>query len=159
MMAPSASSQNRRWILSAGLGVWLLFAMAFFLPVSKNHNFVGWEAAWFYLYETANPIETWNHIKDRPVEALALTFSWTNFTMLAAPLVLWRWPRWCGALGVLLALGGAVPLWCFHPEMRRDELNAGFYCWVASIFLMALVSGQNWWRFRRAQRSQRLDAD
>lgn len=122
--------------------VWLLFVASFVMPVTSG--MVGWEAYWFYLRETLQPVSFWQEVQSHPESALILAFSPTNIAMLLAPVMLWRWPRWSGWLGVFLVLGGLVPCACFHDMVKTNELSIGYYCWVGSIFLMAGVCFWNW---------------
>lgn len=140
---------NRRFILGSAAAVWLLFAASFFMPVTGG--MVGWEAFWMYVGEQLNVPSFWQEIQRQPLMVLTCTFSWTNATMLFALIILWRWPRWSGLLGLLLILGGLVPCLCFHEMVVKNELSCGFYCWVGSIFLMAGVCFCNWlWHRRHA---------
>ena len=149
MARVSSIFPNRRFILGGAITVWLLFAASFLMPVTSG--LVGWEAFWFYLSKTLEPVEFWQHAQGEPLSALVVTFSPTNIAMLLAPVVLWLWPRWSGWLGLLLVLGGLVPCACFHEMVVQNELSCGFYCWVGSIFLMAGVCFWIWiWHRRKA---------
>lgn len=84
--------------------------------------------------------EYWRQIAREPMSVLISTFPSTNCAVFIAPLILWRWPRWAGWLGFALALGGLAPLFAFYESIVKNQLRAGFYCWVISIFLMAVFS-------------------
>lgn len=131
---------NRRFSLCAALLVWLLFVASFFMPVSENVDWVGWQAFVFYLAEMWELPEYWEKITRQPMALLISTFPSTNGTMFLAPLILFRWPRWSGALGFVLALGGLVTMIAFHREIAENQLRVGYYCWVTSICLMAVLS-------------------
>ena len=149
MARASDVSSNRRFILVSAIAAWLPFAASFLMPVVSE--LVGWEAFWFYLSKTLEPVDFWRHVQGEPLSALIVTFSPTNIAMLIAPVVLWLWPRWSGWLGLLLVLGGLVPCVCFHEMVANRELSYGYYCWVGSIFLMAGVCFWNWlWPRRNA---------
>ena len=135
-----ASISNRRFILFGALLVWLLFVASFFMPVTKDGSMVGWQAFWFYVAEMWDIPNYWRQVASEPIAALVPTFPATNFALFIAPLILWRWPRWAGWLGFALVLGGGVPLFWFYELIVKNELRVGFYCWVISIFLMAVLS-------------------
>ena len=131
---------NRRFILTSSLLVWLLFVASFFMPVAENIDWVGWQASLFYLAEMWEVPEYWQKIMRQPMALLISTFPSTNGAMFVAPLVLFRWPRWSGALGFALALGGLVTIICFFEMLADNQVRVGYYCWVTSICLMAVVS-------------------
>jgi hypothetical protein len=131
---------NRCVILAGALLVWLLFVASFLMPVAENIDWVGWQAFLFYLSSTWDLPEYWQEITRHPTALLASTFPSTNGAMFIAPLILFRWPRWSGALGFGLALGALAPIVCFFETMAENELRVGYYCWVTSIWLMAAVS-------------------
>lgn len=134
----SASIANRRSILFGALLVWLLFLASFLMPVTTG-GMVGWQAFGIYVGEMWDFRDYWRHVADEPLAALVSTFPATNFAVFIAPLILFRWPRWSGWLGLALALGGFVPLFGFYEAIVKNELRVGFYCWVISIFLMAII--------------------
>lgn len=131
---------NRRYILSGASLVWLLFVASFFMPVAQNIEWVGWQASLFYLSSIWDLPEYWQEITRKPISLLSSTFPSTNGAMFIAPVILFRWPRWSGALGFILALGGLAPIVGFFEMMAENELRVGYYCWVTSICLMAVVS-------------------
>ena len=144
---------NRRFILGGAVAVWLLFAASFLMPVTRSMDLPGWEAFGMYVGEQLNVPEYWQKIQRNPLTVFSSTFLGTNSLMLIAPILLWRWPRWAGWLGLFLALGGLVPVVSFHEMVLNNELRIGFYCWVGSIFLMAGVGFWNWrWCRRNASR-------
>jgi hypothetical protein len=69
-------------------------------------------------------------------------------------MALFRWPRWSGWLGGFLISGGLVPLFGFLEMVVRNELRIGFYCWVISILLMALLCLVDWARQRGMRRRE-----
>jgi len=136
----SATNTNRRFILFGALLVWLLFVASFFMPVMKDGDMVGWQAFWFYVAEMWNIPGYWRQVAGLPMAAFVSTFPATNGAVFIAPLILWRWPRWAGWLGFALILGGSVPVFGFYELIVKNELRVGFYAWVISIFLMAILS-------------------
>ena len=140
---------NRRLILGSAWAVWLLFAASFLMPVARDMSMLGWQAFWFYLSEQSKVLNFWQEIQNEPLNILTTTFAGTNGSMFIAPVMLWRWPRWSGWLGFLLAGGGLVPFVLYHPMIAQNELRIGFYCWVDSILLMGVVCFWNWLGHRR----------
>lgn len=141
---------NRRLILGSAWVAWLLFVASFLMPVARDMNMPGWRAFWFYLSEQLKVLNFLQEIQNEPLNILTTTFAGTNGSMFIAPVILWRWPRWSGWLGFLLAGGGLVPLVLYHQMIAEEELRIGFYCWVDSILLMA---GLSWWTFLAHRRS------
>ena len=131
---------NRRFILFGALLVWLLFAASFFMPVHNSVEMLGWEAFFFYFASMLDLPDYWQEITRKPMVLLITTFPSTNGAMFIAPLILSRWPRWSGVLGFALALGGFVTIVCFYQEVADNQLRVGYYCWVTSICLMAVLS-------------------
>ncbi len=149
MAVVSGIFSKRRFILGGAAAVWLLFAASFLMPVMQDANMLGWQAFWFYLSKTLDPVDFWRHVQTDPVDALVVTFTSTNGSMLLAPVLLWRGSRWSAWLGFFLVLGGLVPCVAFHEMVVKNELRCGFYCWVGSIFLMAGAGFWNWLWYRR----------
>ena len=131
---------NRRFNLSGAVLVWLLFVASFFMPVTTNADMVGWQAFFFYLSYMWDLPEYWEQITRAPASIFISTFPSTNGAMFIAPFILYRWPRWAGVLGFVLILGGLVPIIGFHQEVAENQLRVGYYCWIASICLMAALS-------------------
>lgn len=131
---------KRRFILFGALLVWLLFVASFFMPVTKDVSMVGWQAFGVYVGVMWDLPEYWRQIAREPMAVLISTFPSTNCAVFIAPLIPWRWPRWAGWLGFVLVLGGLAPLFGFYESIVKNQLLAGFYCWVISIFLMAALS-------------------
>jgi hypothetical protein len=131
---------QRRLILFGAVLVWLLFVASFFMPVSENVDWLGWKAFLFYLSYMWDVPEYWQEITRNPYALFISTFPSTNGAMFLAPFILFRWPRWSGALGVALIVGGLVPIVGFYRDMAENQLRVGYYCWVTSICLMAVVS-------------------
>src|ERR1051325_10263193 len=145
---------QRRLILLGAILVWLLFAASFLMPVIKGDDMAGWQAFWYYVRKMRNLPNYWRQTQQAPMAIFISTFSSTNGAVFIAPFVLFRWPRWAGGLGVFLAFGGLVPLLGFLEMVINDELRLGFYCWVISIFLMALLCLLDWMRQRRIRRCE-----
>jgi hypothetical protein len=101
---------------------------------------VGWQAFLAYIYEMWDLPEYWQQITRKPIALLSSTFPSTNGAVFIAPIILFRWPRWSGWLGFVLALGGLAPIVVFFEMMAENDLLVGYYCWVTSICLMAVLS-------------------
>ena len=140
MNRDSSNISNRRFILFGAFLVWLLFVASFFMPVAQNTDMVGWEAFLFYLSSMWDLPEYWQQITRNPIALLLSTFPSTNGAVFVAPLIFFRWPRWSGALGFVLVLGGLAPIICFFEMLADNQLLVGYYCWIASICLMAILS-------------------
>ena len=140
---------QRRLILFGAVLVWLLFVASFLMPVTKGIDMAGLQAFWHYVTEIWDLPDYWRKIQREPLAILVSTFPSTNGLVFIAPILLFRWPRWSGWLGGFLMLGGLVPLFIFFKEVIGNELRVGFYCWVSSIFLMALLCLLDWTRQRR----------
>ena len=110
------------------------------MPVADAIDVVGWGAFWHYVEEIWDLPNYWREIQRKPWIILFSTFPSTNGLMFIAPLILFRWPRWSGVMGFFLALGGLVPIICFYQEVAENQLRVGYYCWVTSICLMAVLS-------------------
>ena len=146
---------QRRLILFGAVLVWLLFLASFLMPVMKGaDDLIGWQAFWYYVEETWDWPDYWRQIQRDPSAILASTFPSTNGLVFIAPVVLFRWPRWSGWLGGFLAFGGLVPLFGFWKLVIENQLRVGFYCWVISIFLMALLCLLDWTQQRRIRRRE-----
>ena len=143
---------QRRFLLVGAALVWLLFAASFLMPVAKAIDVNGATAFWHYLSEMLDVLDYWRQVQREPRLILASAFPSTNGLMFIAPVILLRWPRWSGLAGVLLTLGGLAPLVLFFEMILNNELRVGFYCWVSSIFLMALLCLLDWTRQRRSRR-------
>jgi hypothetical protein len=140
---------QRRLILFGAVLVWLLFVASFLMPVAKSIDVTGGAAFWHYVTEIWDFPDYWREIQREPVAILASTFPSTNGLVFIAPVVLFRWPRWSGWLGGFLTFGGFAPLFIFFEEVIDNQLRVGFYCWVISIILMALLCLLDWTRQRR----------
>ena len=145
---------QRRLILFGAVLVWLLFVASFLMPVTTEMDLVGWQAFWIYVAEMWDVPEYWSQIQREPSAILTSTFPSTNGLVFIAPVVLFRWPRWSGWLGYFLTFGGLVPLFLFFEEVIDNQLRVGFYCWVISIFLMALLCLLDRTRQRRIRRRE-----
>ena len=145
---------QRRRILFGAVLVWLLFVASFLMPVTKGLDVMGVAAFWHYAAEVWDVPNYWRKIQQEPLAVLSSTFLSTNGLMLIAPVVLFRWPRWSGWLAGFLGAGGLVPLFGFFEMVIKSELRVGFYCWVMSIFLMALLCFLEWMRQRRVRRRE-----
>ena len=143
---------QRRFILFGAVLVWLLFVASFLMPVTKGIDGIGLQVFWYYVTEIFDVPGYWRKIQQQPSAILASTFPSTNVLVLIAPIVLFHWPWWSGWLGGFLAAGGIVPLFGFFEMIIRNDLRIGFYCWVISIFLMALFCLLAWMRQRRMRR-------
>ena len=142
---------QRRLILPGAVLVWLLFVASFLMPVTTGIDATGFAVFWQYASEIWDLPDYWRQIQREPSAILASTFPSTNALVFIAPVVLFRWPRWSGWLGGFLTFGGLVPLFLFFEMVIRNELRVGFYCWVISIFLMALLCLLDWTRQRRSR--------
>jgi hypothetical protein len=140
---------QRRLILFGAVLVWLLFVASFLMPVTKGIDMVGWAAFWHYVTEIWDLPGYWRQIQREPCAILISTFPSTNCLMFIAPIFLFCWPQWSGWLGGFLTVGGLVPLLVFLKMVIENQLRVGFYCWVSSIFLMALLCLLDWTRQRR----------
>ena len=140
---------QRRLILFGAVLVWLLFVASFLMPVTKGIDATGFAVFWHYVTEIWDVPDYWREIQRKPSAILASTFPSTNGLVFIAPVVLFRWPRWSGWLGGFLTFGGLVPLFIFFEEVIDNQLRVGFYCWVISILLMALLCLLDWMRQRR----------
>ncbi|HWN97134.1 MAG TPA: hypothetical protein VNT99_19040 [Methylomirabilota bacterium] len=145
---------QRRLILFGAVLVWLLFAASFLMPVIKGDDMAGWQAFWMYVTEIWDVPNYWRQIQREPSAILVSTFPSTNGLVFIAPVVLFRWPRWSGWLGGFLTFGGLVPVFGFFGMVIDNQLRVGFYCWVISIFLMALLCLLDWTRQRRIRRRE-----
>ena len=145
---------QRRLILFGAVMVWLLFVASFLMPV-KGGELIGWQAFWFYVTEICDLPDYWSQIQRQPLAALVSTFPVTNGLVFVAPIVLFRWPRWSGGVGGFLTFGGLVPTFVFFEMAIKNELRVGFYCWVISILLMALLCLLDWTRQRQIRRCER----
>jgi hypothetical protein len=141
---------QRRLILFGAVLVWLLFVASFLMPVAKAIDATGGAAFWHYMAEMWDVLEYWRQVQREPRLVLVSAFPSTNGLMFIAPIILLRWPRWSGLVGVLLTFGGLAPLVLFFEMILNNELRVGFYCWVISIFLMALLCLLDWTRQRRS---------
>ena len=150
----SIIDSNRRFILFGAFLVWLLFAASFLMPVTKGIDMAGWAAFWHYVTEIWDLPDYWRLIQREPWALLISTFPSTNGLMFIAPVFLFRWPQWSGWLGGFLTFGGLVPLLVFFEGIIKNQLRVGFYCWVISIFLMALLCLLAWTRQRRIRRRE-----
>ena len=140
-MTPVSTTFIRRHsILVNAILVWLLFLASFLMPVVKSDSMVGWQAFLFYMEEMWNWQGYWREVQQNPMALWSSAFPSTNCAMFIAPVILFRWPRWSGWLGCALTLGGLVPLFGFFEMIVKNELRAGYYCWVGSILLMAILS-------------------
>ena len=75
----------------------------------------------FYFSSMLDLPEYWQEITRKPIELLSSAFPSTNGAVFIAPIILFRWPRWSGALGFALALGGLVTIICFFKKWRRTN--------------------------------------
>jgi hypothetical protein len=137
---------QRQHILFGAVWVWLLFVASFLMPVMADKSMIGWEAFWYYAKEVGDLRDYWRQIQREPLASLISTFPATNVAVFIAPVVLFCWPRWSGGLSAFLAVGGLVPPLIFFEMVIKNELHVGFYCWVISIFLMALLCLLDWTR-------------
>jgi hypothetical protein len=142
---------QRRLILFGAVLVWLLFAASFVMPVTTGIDATGFAVFWHYVTEIWDLTDYWRKIQREPWALLISTFPSTNGLVFIAPVVLFRWPRWSGWLGGFLTAGGLVPLFLFFEMVIGNELRVGFYCWVISIFLMALLCLLDWTRQGRSR--------
>jgi len=140
---------QRRFILFGTVFVWLLFVASFLMPVLEDKSMIGWQAFWYYVKEIWDLPDYWRQIQREPLVSLISTFPSTNGLLFIAPVILFRWPRWSGWLGSFLTFGGLVPMFLFFQEVIENQLRIGFYCWVISILLMALLCLLDWTRQRR----------
>ena len=145
---------QRRPILFGAVLVWLLFVASFLMPVMRDKSMIGWEAFWYYVEETWDLPDYWRQVQREPLAILISTFPSTNGLVFIAPVVLFRWPRWSGWFCGFLTFGGLVSLFGFFEMVIDNQLNVGFYCWVISIFLMALLCLLDWTRQRRIRRRE-----
>lgn len=128
---------RRQIILLSAVLIWLLFLASFLMPVVQSPSMVGWEAFWYTVRDLWDLPDYWQRVRREPILILFSTFPSTNGVMFIAPIILFRWPRWAGWLGVAPTFGGLVPLYIYFDSMRG--LLVGFYCWVTSIFLMGIT--------------------
>ena len=142
---------QRRFILLGAALVWLLFVASYLMPVTTGIDATGLAVFWHYMAEIWDFPDYWRTIQREPLAILFSTFPFTNGAVFIAPLVLFRWARWSGGLGAFLAVGGLVPVLVFSEMVIKNELRVGFYCWVISIFLMALLCVLDWTRQRRSR--------
>jgi hypothetical protein len=136
----SSNISNHRFILCAALWVWLLFVASFFMPVTTGIDMVGWQAFGHYMSLMWDLPEYWQNITREPLVIFISTFPSTNGAVFLAPIILFRWPRWSGVLGFALVIGGLVPIVGFYQMVAENQLRVGYYCWVTSICLMAILS-------------------
>lgn len=148
---------QRRLILSGAVLVWLLFVASFLMPVAKGMDLAGWQAFWFYVAEMWDTANYWRQIQQNPLAIFISTFASTNGLVFVAPVVLFRWPRLSGWVAGFLMFGGLVPLFGFFGGIIKNEFRIGFYCWLISIFLMALLCLLEWRRQRRSHHREKLN--
>jgi hypothetical protein len=129
--------------------VWLLFVASFLMPVTKGIDVIGVAAFWHYAAEIWDVPNYWRKIQQEPLAILSSTFISTNVLIFIAPMALFSWPRWSGWLGGFLMFGCLVALFGFLEMVVSNELRIGFYCWVISILLMALLCLLDWKRRTR----------
>src|SRR6185295_6756892 len=100
---------HRRLILFGAVLVWLLFVASFLMPVAKAIDATGGVAFWHYLGEMWDVADYLRQVQREPRLVLVSAFTSTNGLMFIAPVILLRWPRWSGLVGVLLTFGGFAP--------------------------------------------------
>jgi hypothetical protein len=148
--------------ISLGLAAWLVFVASFFLPATNvleaEHTppstpLTGWEAFW----TSANLPRNWTLyrmvFRTHPRVLLFGTFPFVNLAMFIAPVAIWRRPRFAGWLSIVTLCGGIAAL--LLPKDFTKDLFVGFYCWLGSLFTMALAciiaSGWRLWRTERTR--------
>lgn len=125
------------------------------MPVLRDDDSInGWQGFSYYMGEFWPVPKYWREVQRNPWALFISFFPSTNGLMLLAPVVLFRWPRWASWLGGFLPFGGLVPAFGFMEMILRNQLRVGFYCWVSSIFLMALLCLLDWTRQRRICRRE-----